>query len=130
MSLIINGQLLPQSKPAKVSTGGGQLIAKLAEKKKAKKTGHVTEEKPPFLLNEPGQWRVAHILYLLDISHSAFYARRNRSTKFKPGLRFPNPDGHDGRPYWNTATVKSYVDGKYGKNMRPKGKVIEGTSPY
>ena len=121
MPLIINGQLLPQSKPAKVSTGGGQPIAKLAEKKKAKKTGHVTEEEPPLSLNEQGQWRVAHIRYLLDISHSAFYARRNRSTKFKPGLRFPNPDGHDGRPYWNTATVKSYVDSRYGKNMRPKG---------
>ena len=117
MSLTINGQSIP----GKVSIESSQPIAKLAEKKKAKKTGHVAEEAPPFSLNKPGQLRVAHILWLLDISHSAFYARRNRSTKFKPGLRFPDPDGHDGRPYWNTATVKSYVDSRYGKNMRPKG---------
>jgi len=55
-------------------------------------------------LDQPGRLRVGHLLTLLSISSPTLYARINA------GL-IPKPDGHDGRPYWNTTTVRAYLAG-------------------
>jgi hypothetical protein len=69
-----------------------------------KQRGHTTP-KPPFVsLDEPGFLRVCHVLWLLGISHSAFY----------DGLRagrIPANDGRVGRlPLWRTSTIRAFVE--------------------
>lgn len=54
-------------------------------------------------LDLPGRLRVGHWLALLSIGQSTYYARRTAGT-------LPEPDGNDGRPYWNTATVRAYFE--------------------
>src|ERR1051326_7418204 len=68
------------------------------------KTTHTAPERPDFSLDDPdARVRVAHFQYLLScISHSAFYARLKRKL-------IPPADGHDGRPYWTTATVRQFL---------------------
>ncbi|WP_162600946.1 hypothetical protein [Paraburkholderia sp. C35] len=55
-------------------------------------------------LDQPGRLRVGHLLTLLSISSPVLYAR------LKNGL-IPKADGDDGRPYWNTSTVRDYLAG-------------------
>ena len=70
---------------------------------KAKKSGHTKPKAPTISLDQPGRLRVAHVLSLLGISHSHFYAQMRMN-------RYPKPDGHDGTlPYWNTATMKAFL---------------------
>ena len=70
---------------------------------KAKKSGHTQPKAPTISLDQPGRLRVAHVLSLLGISHSHFYAQKRLG-------RYPKPDGHDGTlPYWNTATIKTFL---------------------
>jgi predicted DNA-binding transcriptional regulator AlpA len=71
--------------------------------KKPNKTGHTQPKAPTISLDQPGRLRVAHVLSLLGISHSHFYAQMRMN-------RYPKPDGHDGTlPYWNTATMKAFL---------------------
>lgn len=71
---------------------------------KKRRSGHTKPQAPLIPLDQPGRLRVAHLQALLgDLSHSAFYQRR----KMK---QVPPPDGYDGRrPYWNTATVRAFL---------------------
>lgn len=55
-------------------------------------------------LDQPGRLRVGHLLTLLSISSTTFYQRVKRG-------EIPPADGQDGRPYWNTATVRAYLGG-------------------
>ena len=72
-------------------------------KPKARVT-HVLPRQPVIDLNNPGRLRTAHVLALCAISHSTMYAR------LKDGL-FPPPDGKDGGlNYWNTQTIKNYLE--------------------
>ena len=64
-----------------------------------KKSGHTRPRAPEISLDAPGRLRVAHLLALYALSHSALYARLRMK-------RIPPPDGRDPRPYWNTATIK------------------------
>lgn len=58
---------------------------------------------PPIIsLDQPGRLRIANLMALLSISHQSVYVRL-RSGKIPP------PDGNDGRPYWNTATIKQFL---------------------
>lgn len=68
---------------------------------------------PTISLDQPGRLRIAHLQYLLGISHSTVYKRMEQ------GL-IPPPDGYDlknrpkgkqGRPYWNTATIRKLLEG-------------------
>lgn len=78
---------------------------KPAKTPKKKKSGH-TQPKPYHgSLNEPGRFRVANWLHLLNIAHSTFYVRLNYKYHKYP---VPQPDGHDPNPYWHTATVLKY----------------------
>lgn len=66
--------------------------------------GHVIPRMPVIDLNGPGRLRSAHVLALVGISHSTLYARMHSGT-------FPKPDGKDGGLlYWNTLTIKEYLD--------------------
>lgn len=72
--------------------------------KKKKRVGHTKPQVPSLSLAEPGRLRVAHVISLLSISHSAFYAG------LKSG-KYPLADGRDGRsPYWNTSTIKRFLE--------------------
>jgi predicted DNA-binding transcriptional regulator AlpA len=67
---------------------------------KKKKIGHTKAQAPAIDLDQPGRLRVAHLLALLGISHSTFYAGR------KSG-RYPEPTGMDGNmPWWSTESVR------------------------
>lgn len=71
-----------------------------------KQRGHTTPRPPLVSLDEPGFLRVCHVLWLLGISHSAFY----------DGLRAGRIPAHDGRvgrmPLWRTSTIRALVETK------------------
>ena len=70
----------------------------------SKNRGHVTPKRPDIDLNEYGRLRSCHVLALCGFSHSTLY------TRMKYGS-FPLPDGKDGGlNYWNTLTIKSYLE--------------------
>lgn len=72
--------------------------------KKIKPVSHTKAKAPEISLSEPGRLRVGHVLSLLSISHSTFYAG------LKSG-RYPPADGRDGNfPYWKTSTIKKFLD--------------------
>ena len=68
-----------------------------------KQRGHVLPRPPLLDLNHVGRLRCAHVLALCSISHSTLYSRMHHGT-------FPRPDGNDGRNYWNTETLKDYLE--------------------
>ena len=81
---------------------GGKTAFKILPKKKA--STHTRPKAPTISLDQPGRLRVAHMLSLLGVSHSHFYKQKQLG-------RYPEPDGHDGNmPYWNTATIKAFLD--------------------
>lgn len=59
---------------------------------------------PVVSLDQPGRLRVANLMALLGISRPSVYARVADG-------RLPAADGNDGRPYWNTQTVRAYLQG-------------------
>lgn len=70
---------------------------------KKKKNGHTRAKAPLIDICEPGRLRVAHVLAILGVSHSTFYAGT------KTG-RYPKADGRDGNfPFWNTSTIKRFL---------------------
>ena len=72
--------------------------------KKLKSTSHTKAKAPEISLSEPGRLRVGHVLSLLSISHSTFYAGLKKG-------RYPPADGHDGNfPYWKTSTIKQFLE--------------------
>lgn len=71
-----------------------------------KQRGHTLPRRPLISLDEPGRLRVGNLLVIFNISHTKLYADLPR--KGSPG-RYPAPDGNDGRPYWNTSTIKSFL---------------------
>lgn len=68
--------------------------------------GHTKPAVPTISLDQPGRLRVAHMLSLLSVCHSTFYDGVATG-------RYPPPDGYDGRmPYWNTETVRNFLQGQ------------------
>lgn len=94
MSIIING----------VEVNAGQSLPTTPERVR-RKSGHTQPKSYCGSLHEPGRFRVSNWLHLLNISHSAFYARLRYFHKYP----VPPPDGHDPRPYWHTTTVLEYI---------------------
>lgn len=69
-----------------------------------KQRGHTAPKAPLISLDQPGRLRVAHILALLAISHSTWYAG------IRTG-RYPPPDYRDGKvPFWRTSTIKALLE--------------------
>jgi predicted DNA-binding transcriptional regulator AlpA len=66
--------------------------------------GHVLPRLPIIDINSPGRLRSGHILALCGFAHSTLYARMKSGD-------FPRPDGKDGGlNFWNTDTIKSYLE--------------------
>lgn len=85
------------------SSGSSTLHSPTAPNK-AKKSGHTRPRKPEIDLSQLGRLRVANMLAILNVSHSAFYAG------LKTG-RYPSPDGRDGSfPFWMTSTIKAFLE--------------------
>ena len=70
-----------------------------------KKLGHTRPASVADIeLSKPGRLRVGHLMTYFSVSHSTLYEH------MKSG-RVPKPDGRDGkRPFWNTATIRPYLD--------------------
>jgi hypothetical protein len=92
MAVLINGKPLTPAAPPK---------------QKKPKYGHTKARPYQGSLNEPGRFRIANWMSLLNISHSALYARM----KYFHRYPLPPADGCDGRPFWNTETVRNYLNG-------------------
>jgi predicted DNA-binding transcriptional regulator AlpA len=68
-----------------------------------KRSGHTRPVAPTISLHQPGRLRVAHVLALLSVSHSTFYAGLRKG-------RYPKADGHDGKlPFWSTQTIRDFL---------------------
>ena len=80
----------------------GQPIASVTTFKK-KRSGHTIAKAPTISLDQPGRLRVAHVMALFSLSHSALYSRLHNPD---PKFRFPKPDGYDPRPFWNTEGIR------------------------
>lgn len=87
MGITINGQAITSATP-----------------RKTWRSGHTKAQAPIISLDQPGRLRVGHLMALLSLSHSALYVRL--------GNRVPKPDGRDPRPYWNTGTIKLFLQGQ------------------
>jgi hypothetical protein len=75
-----------------------------------KRRGHTAPRAPGTDLSQLGWLRVCHVLYLLNVGHSTFYAGL-RPSKADGTTRYPKPDGWDGkRPYWLCATIKRFLE--------------------
>lgn len=57
---------------------------------------------PVIALDQPGRLRVANLMALLGIGRTAVYERVADG-------RLPAPDGHDGRPYWDTHSINTVL---------------------
>ncbi len=66
--------------------------------RKPRRKRQVQPEAPRISLDQPGRLRIKHLLALLAISKSTFYARRAAGT-------LPPADGNDGMPFYTTVTV-------------------------
>lgn len=74
---------------------------------------HARPAKPPIIsLEQPGRLRVAHLQALLSISHTTIYQRIKTGLLPKPdGWDLPDrPEGKQGRPYWKTSTIRSFLE--------------------
>ena len=69
---------------------------------------------PLMPLDQPGRLRVAHLQALYGISHTTVYKRIKEGLIPPPdGWDMPNrPIGKQGRPYWNTATLRPFFSEK------------------
>ena len=75
------------------------------EPPRRRRRGHTIAKAPLIGLDQPGRYRVAHLMAVLGVSHATFYARLREG-------RYPPADGKDGRfPYWKTSTIKTFLDG-------------------
>lgn len=70
---------------------------------------HARKAAPPLMpLDQPGRLRVCHLMWLFSISHTTLYNRIAEGILPPPdGYDMPNrPKGQQGRPYWNTETIR------------------------
>lgn len=106
-------------------TGNPVQANSMLPKEKAKKPSHTQKEMPPQSLKTDFKARISHVMFWLNLSHSAFLARRRSGetlierlvTKNFPQKNsgpypkfFPPPDGYDPRPYWHTSTLREVFD--------------------
>lgn len=82
------------------------------EQKVRKGRGRPVMARAPIIsLDQPGRLRMANLMAIFGCSHTTIYQRIKRG-------EFPKPDGYDlphrpvgkqGRPYWNTATIRAHL---------------------
>lgn len=79
----------------------------LTRSSKAKRGGGGVKAKPPAIdLCQPGRLRVSNLLALYGI------ASANTLYTWLRLHKIPPPDGHDGRPYWLTSTIRKHLEGQ------------------
>ena len=68
----------------------------------------VKAKAPVISLDQPGRLRMANLMAVFSCSHTTIYQRIRTGEFPKPdGYDWPNrPIGKQGRPYWNTATIR------------------------
>lgn len=101
--VVISGFLLPKN-------WGPMSIAPLTVQiqtadVRVRQRGHVLPSFPAISLDGPGRLRTKHVLALCSISHSTLYSHQKKNT-------FPAPDGFDGRNFWNTETIRNFLEAK------------------
>lgn len=111
MAVLINfggGVYKPLETPVKAIVSGeiaetpALLNARLSVAAKAfvVKCGH-SKPLPKPDLNQPGRWRVGHLMSLYGLSHSSVYAHLRKQL-------LPPPDGYiANRPYWRSETLRA-----------------------
>jgi len=77
--------------------------AKAKAIRRVRKRGHARPLPLTLDLNKPGRLRVGHVTNLFAISHAGLYQRMRDG-------RFPQPDGRDGCPFWNTSTILAELE--------------------
>ena len=88
-----------------------------------RQSGHVQPRALLISLDQPGRVRIAEWLGMLGIKHATFYTRRWQEI-------LPKPDGHDPRPFWNTETVRAFLDIRHERQSpRPKRAARTPQSP-
>lgn len=67
---------------------------------------------PAVSLHQPARLRVAHLQALMSLSHTTVYERIKQGLIPPPdGWDMPNrPKGRQGRPYWNTSTIRRLLE--------------------
>lgn len=100
-----------KSQPGKVTilenTSEG-MVKKIVMAKPAKESASkkVQPKAPEISLFEPGRLRVANMMSLFGVSRTTLYVGMDSG-------RYPPADGKDGRIlYWNTETVRNWLEGK------------------
>lgn len=68
-----------------------------------RKRTQVIPRRPEISLSEPGRLRTAHILAICGFMRSTLYNHMKKGG-------FPEPDGNDGRNFWNTQTIREYLN--------------------
>lgn len=69
---------------------------------------------PPLPLDQHWRVRIPHLQAILSVSHTTLYKMIAEGVFPKPdGYDFPNrPKGKQGKPYWNSETVLSWLKKK------------------
>lgn len=84
----------------------GLVIIKAKARVRKSQKGHSKSLPVTLNLEQPGRLRIGHLQTLYSVSHSTIYNRIEKDL-------IPKPDGKDGaRPYWNTLTIKTHLQGK------------------
>jgi len=78
----------------------------LTQSPKGTHGGGVRAKAPVIDMYQPGRLRVSHLLALYGI------ASANTLYTWLRLQKIPPPDGHDGRPYWLTSTIRTHLEGK------------------
>lgn len=61
---------------------------------------------PVVSLDQSGILRICNLMAVLSLSRASIYVRIGDG-------RLPKPDGDDGRPWWRTESVKTFLDTRY-----------------
>lgn len=80
----------------------------------SKKRSRAVKAKAPLIsLDQPGRLRMANLMAIFSCSHTTIYQRIKTGEFPKPdGYDWPNqPTGKQGRPYWNTETIRMRLEG-------------------
>ncbi|MGF6905343.1 hypothetical protein [Paraburkholderia sp. GAS348] len=87
------------------------VTSKQAKPRRGPRTGNTKPRPVMVSLDQPGRLRVGHLLTLLSISSVTLYKGLNLNDDPARPYLYPKPDGYMGRsPYWNTRTIREFLE--------------------
>lgn len=92
----------------------GVVASVVADSHSHKTRSRAVKAKAPVIsLAQPGRLRMANLMAIFSCSHTTIYQRIKTGEFPKPdGYDWPNrPAGKQGRPYWNTETIRVRLEG-------------------